>query len=181
MIRIGRFELAGRVFLAPMAGVTDAAMRRDRGTAFGASAAVGEMIAAAGSRAGTGRRACAWPARPSEQRPDIVQIAACDPESAARAAAESAVAAGADWIDLNMGCPCKRVTGGLAGAALMRDLDLARRIVAAAVGAASVPVSVKMRLGWDECLAECAGARARRGRGGRGAPHRSRPHAPAIL
>ena len=131
-----------------MAGVTDAAMRCIA-LRFGATAAVGEMIAAAGLARGDRETRMRLARSKSEQGPDIVQIAACDPESAARAARETA-GAGAEWIDLNMGCPCKRVTGGLAGAALMRDLDLARRIVAAAVSAAKVPVSVKMRLGWDE-------------------------------
>ncbi len=147
-IRVGRFTLHGGCFLAPMAGVTDAAVRRIA-LRFGASAAVGEMVAAAGLARGDRETRMRLARSASKGGPDIVQIAACDPESAARAA-KSAVAAGADWIDLNMGCPCKRVTGGLAGAALMRDLDLARRIVAAAVGAAGGPVSVKMRLGWDE-------------------------------
>ncbi|ARN83245.1 tRNA dihydrouridine synthase DusB [Methylocystis bryophila] len=147
-MRVGRFELSGRAFLAPMAGVTDASMR---GVAlrFGATAVVGEMVAAAGLARGDRETRTRLARSRSEGGPDIVQIAACDPEGAARAAG-GAVEAGAEWIDLNMGCPCKRVTGGLAGAALMRDLDLARRIVAAAVEAARVPVSVKMRLGWDE-------------------------------
>ena len=147
-IRVGRFELSGRAFLAPMAGVTDAAMRRIA-LRFGATAAVGEMIAAAGLARGDRETRMRLARSKSEYGPDIVQIAACDPEGAARGA-RGAVEAGAEWIDLNMGCPCKRVTGGLAGAALMRDRDLARRIVAAAVEAAKVPVSVKMRLGWDE-------------------------------
>ena len=147
-IRVGPFELAGRAFLAPMAGVTDAGMRRIA-LRFGATAAVGEMIAAAGLARGDRETRMRLARSKSEPGPGIVQIAACDPESAARAARET-TEAGAEWIDLNMGCPCKRVTGGLAGAALMRDLDLARRIVAAAVAAAKVPVSVKMRLGWDE-------------------------------
>ena len=147
-IRVGRFALSGRAFLAPMAGVTDAAMRRIA-LRFGATAAVGEMIAAAGLARGDRETRMRLARSKSQQGPDIVQIAACDPEGAARAA-RGAVEAGAEWIDLNMGCPCKRVTGGLAGAALMRDPGLARRIVAAAVEAAGAPVSVKMRLGWDE-------------------------------
>ena len=147
-IRVGGFTLSGRAFLAPMAGVTDAAMRRIA-LRFGATAAVGEMVAAAGLARGDRETRMRLARSKSEQGPDIVQIAACDPEGALRAA-RGALEAGAEWIDLNMGCPCKRVTGGLAGAALMRDLDLARRIVAAAVAAAKVPVSVKMRLGWDE-------------------------------
>lgn len=81
--------------------------------------------------------------------PAIVQIAARDPYwfgEGARIAAD----AGADSLDINFGCPAKKVTGGAGGAALMRDLDHARRCVAAVVAASGKPVSVKMRLGWDE-------------------------------
>ena len=147
-MRVGRFALSGKAFLAPMAGVTDAAMRRIA-LRFGATAAIGEMVAAAGLARGDRETRMRLERSKAERGLDIVQIAACDPEGAA-GAARSAAETGAEWIDLNMGCPCKRVTGGLAGAALMRDPDLARRIVAAAVEAAKVPVSVKMRLGWDE-------------------------------
>ncbi|MBM3624933.1 MAG: tRNA dihydrouridine synthase DusB, partial [Alphaproteobacteria bacterium] len=72
-------------------------------------------------------------------------------------AARCAEAAGAEWIDINMGCPCKRVTGGLAGAALMRDLDQAARLISAAREAICVPLSVKMRLGWDDSSRNAAG------------------------
>lgn len=81
--------------------------------------------------------------------PAIVQIAARDPHWFAEGA-RIAVDAGADALDINFGCPAKKVTGGAGGAALMRDLDHARRCVAAVVAATSKPVSVKMRLGWDE-------------------------------
>ncbi len=78
-----------------------------------------------------------------------MQIAGCRPELVAEAT-RAAVALGADAIDLNMGCPARKVVGGLAGSALMRDLDAAVAIIRAAVAAADVPVTVKMRLGWDE-------------------------------
>ena len=81
--------------------------------------------------------------------PHVVQLAGCDPYWIGEAA-RVAEANGAAVIDINMGCPAKKVTGGYAGSALMRDLDLARRLVFAAVSACSVPVTVKMRLGWDE-------------------------------
>ena len=78
----------------------------------------------------------------------VVQIAGCRPERLAEGA-RRAEAAGAAMIDINMGCPAKRVTGGFAGSALMRDLDLAVGLIRAVVGAVKIPVSVKMRLGWD--------------------------------
>jgi tRNA-dihydrouridine synthase B len=80
--------------------------------------------------------------------PHVVQLAGCDPRWMGEAV-RAAEAAGARIIDINMGCPAKRVTGGYAGSALMRDLDQAARIIAATVAAATVPVTVKMRLGWD--------------------------------
>jgi nifR3 family TIM-barrel protein len=148
-IQIGAARLSGRAFLAPMAGVTDFAMRRIA-ERHGASATVSEMIAGAGVQRGdreTAHRLRASGA--SGAAPRVVQIAARDVEGIA-AAARCAEAAGADWVDINMGCPCKRVTGGLAGAALMRDLDQAVRLIAAVRAAVAIPVTVKMRLGWDD-------------------------------
>lgn len=151
-LRIGLLHLDGRALLAPMAGVTDLAMRRIA-LRFGASAAVGEMV---------GADALARGDREARQRLEgggvathIVQIAARDVDGIAEAA-RRAEDAGAKLIDINMGCPCKRVTGGLAGAALMRDLPLAGALVRAAVGAVHVPVSVKMRLGWDDASRNAA-------------------------
>ena len=84
--------------------------------------------------------------------PHVVQIAGCRAEALAEGA-RIAEASGAVAIDINMGCPAKKVTGGLAGSALMRDLDAATRLIAATVAAVNVPVTVKMRLGWDTgCL-----------------------------
>lgn len=157
-LHIGRVRLSGCAVLAPMAGVTDPAMRRIA-ERFGASAAVSEMIAAAGVARGDRETAlrlsgASQPPRQEmrqEERvaPRVIQIAARD-SAEIGVAARHAEAAGADWIDINMGCPCKRVTGGLAGAALMRDLDQAVALIAACVDAVGVPVSVKMRLGWDD-------------------------------
>lgn len=163
-MRIGSLHLDGRALLAPMAGVTDLAMRRVA-LRFGASAAVSEMVGASALARGEPE---------ARQRLDgegvaahIVQIAARDVEGIAEVA-RRAEGAGAKMIDINMGCPCKRVTGGLAGAALMRDPSLAGALVRAAVNAVQVPVSVKMRLGWDDTsrnaaelarIAESEGAR----------------------
>ena len=122
-LSIGGLALTGHALLAPMAGVTDPTMRRIA-SRLGASATVSEMVTAAGVARGD-RETSMRLARAGEG-PRVIQIAAREPEEMA-AAARSAEAAGADWIDINMGCPCKRVTGGLAGAALMRDLDQAAR------------------------------------------------------
>jgi nifR3 family TIM-barrel protein len=81
--------------------------------------------------------------------PHIVQLAGCEPHWMGEAA-RLAEANGADVIDINMGCPAKRVTGGYAGSALMRNLDHALSLIEATVGAVSIPVTVKMRLGWDD-------------------------------
>jgi nifR3 family TIM-barrel protein len=132
-----------------MAGVTDPAMRRIA-ERYGASVTVCEMITAAGVARGDRETALRLGfSGDTNSAPRVIQIAARDPEEIG-AAARHAEAAGADWIDINMGCPCKRVTGGLAGAALMRDLDQATALIAAARAATRRPVSVKMRLGWDE-------------------------------
>jgi tRNA-dihydrouridine synthase B len=144
-LHVGALTFAGRALLAPMAGVTDAAMRRIA-ERFGASATVSEMVTAEGMARGD-RETRLRLAGDGERR--IVQIAARDPLGIADAV-RYAENSGAQLIDINMGCPCKRVTGGLAGSALMRDVDLAASLVAAAVRAATVPVSVKMRLGWDD-------------------------------
>lgn len=145
-MRIGGFALSGRALLAPMAGVTDPAMRRIA-RRLGASATISEMISATGvarrDRETALRLGCAG------EGPRVIQIAAREPFDIA-AAARCAEDSGADWVDINMGCPCKRVTGGLAGAALMRDLDQAARLIAAARSAIRIPLSVKMRLGWDD-------------------------------
>jgi nifR3 family TIM-barrel protein len=143
---VGGLSLSGRALLAPMAGVTDPEMR-SIAERFGASATVSEMITAAGVARDDKETRLRLSGEGSRLR--VVQIAARDAEGIALAA-RRAVDCGAHWIDINMGCPCKRVTGGLAGSALMRDLDHASRLIAAAVAAVATPVTVKMRLGWDD-------------------------------
>ncbi|PXW66925.1 tRNA dihydrouridine synthase DusB [Methylobacterium sp. B4] len=139
-------EAAGPpVLLAPLSGVTDLHMRRlARG--LGASAVVSEMVAAAELAKGDAESRVR--AEGAAVSPHVVQLAGCAPEPMAEAA-RIAVANGADAIDVNMGCPAKTVTGGESGSALMRDLDHAARLLAAVRGAVTVPVTVKMRLGWD--------------------------------
>ena len=147
MFRVGDVQIAAPVFLAPMSGVTDAPFRREADK-FGAPAVVTEMVAGAELARETEefvRRA----APHNGSGPFIVQLAGREPEWM-RIGAELAEAAGADIIDINMGCPAKKVTGGQSGCALMREPELARRLIAATVAGTQRPVTVKMRLGWDD-------------------------------
>ena len=89
--------------------------------------------------------------------------------------------AGADIIDFNMGCPAKEVTGALSGSALMREPELAARLIEAAVNATIAPVTLKMRLGWDDNRPQCARDRGAGRTAGRQGHHRAWPHPPAIL
>jgi tRNA-dihydrouridine synthase B len=145
---VGPLRIQSRALLAPMAGVTDLGMRR-LALRFGAGLAASEMLAADLYAQGDQGNLCRA-AAPGHGL-HAVQIAGCAPALLAEAA-RRAEAEGADLIDINMGCPAKRVTGGLAGSALMRDLDLAVALIRATLAAVKVPVSVKMRLGWDETL-----------------------------
>ncbi len=138
------------VLLAPMAGITDAPFR-DVVAGFGAGLVVSEMIASGEYLTGRpGAREKA--ALGLGQARTSVQIAGREAAPMAEAARRVA-GMGARIIDINMGCPAKRVTGGLSGSALMRDLDHATRLIEAVVGAVDVPVTLKCRLGWDgSCL-----------------------------
>jgi tRNA-dihydrouridine synthase B len=143
---VGGVVLRNRVFLAPMSGITDEPFRR-RAYGHGAGLVVSEMVASgelAKGRQGTGLRI-----RHSGLPVHMVQLAGREAHHMAEAA-RIAAGEGADIIDINMGCPAKKVTGGYSGSALMRDLDHAVSLIDAVVGAVEVPVTVKMRLGWDE-------------------------------
>ena len=128
-----------------MSGVTDLGMRR-LAQRFGASLTVSEMVDADFLAAGDA--ASAVKADGAGIACHVVQIAGCEAQRLAEAA-RIAEAQGAAVVDINMGCPAKKVVGGLAGSALMRDLDHAVTLVRAVVAAVRVPVTVKMRLGWD--------------------------------
>lgn len=134
------------VALAPMSGITDVIFRRIA-LRFGADIVVSEMVAAHGLV--RGEEEARLRSEGHGVAPHVVQLAGRDPGWMAEAA-RLAEGAGADVIDINMGCPAKKVTGGLAGSALMREPELALRIIEAVVASAKVPVTVKMRLGWDE-------------------------------
>jgi nifR3 family TIM-barrel protein len=146
MIRIGNEILPGRALLAPMSGVTDHIFRRIA-RRFGASLVVSEMVAS--DHYARGLEETRLRAEGGGIAQHVVQLAGCQPHWMAEAA-RLAEASGAAIIDINMGCPAKRVTGGYAGSALMRDLDHAARLIEATVSAVKVPVTLKMRLGWDD-------------------------------
>nr|WP_192895648.1 tRNA dihydrouridine synthase DusB [Arsenicitalea aurantiaca] len=143
---IGRHTLANRALLAPMAGITDAPMRQ-LAEHYGAGLVVSEMIASAAL--GTGHADMVRKLGKSGQLPHVVQLAGCEAQWLVRGA-EIAADAGADIIDINLGCPSKRVTNGYAGSALMRVPDQALALIEAVVKATALPVTVKMRLGWDD-------------------------------
>ncbi len=145
-LSIGGQAIRNRAFLAPMAGITDRPMR-ELAARYGAGLVVSEMIASAALS--TGHHDMVRKMTPSAGLPHMVQLAGCEAEWMARAA-KIAEDAGADIIDINFGCPAKRVTNGYAGSALMRVPDLAQSLVEAVAGATSLPVTVKMRLGWDD-------------------------------
>jgi nifR3 family TIM-barrel protein len=165
-LRIGDTVGPGRVWIAPMTGVSDLPFRQVA-TRLGAAYVATEMVACA--ELARGRPDMVRRAAVGEGMPlTVVQLLGADAEMIA-AGARTAEAAGADIIDLNLGCPAKEVTGAACGAALMRDLDHAERLIAAAVEATLRPVTVKMRLGWDTASrnapelarrAEAAGAAA---------------------
>ena len=177
-LQIGDVTVPGRVLVAPMTGISDLPFRR-AASRQGAAYVATEMVA------------CAELAR---GRPDVVRRAAVGEglpltviqlvgrEAGMMAAgARMAEKAGADLIDINMGCPAKEVTGIASGSALMRDLDLAERLIRATVEATSRPVTLKMRLGWDAasiCAAELAARAEAAGVVGRDRP---RPHPVPVL
>jgi len=145
-LRIGPVALDGRVVLAPMSGITDAGFRRVA-LRHGASLAVSEMVAS--DQFVRGAAEAVLRAEGDGIAVHAVQLAGCQPGWMGEAA-RLAEGAGAALIDINMGCPAKRVTGGYAGSALMRDLDHAMTLIDATVSAVTIPVTVKMRLGWDD-------------------------------
>lgn len=145
-LSVGGVTIRNRVFLAPMSGVTDEAFRT-RAYAHGAGLVVSEMVAS--GELAKGRGSSGFRIRHSGLPLHMVQLAGREAAHMAEGA-RIAVGEGADVIDINMGCPAKKVTGGYAGSALMRDLDFALTLVDAVVEAVDVPVTLKMRLGWDD-------------------------------
>ncbi|GAA3073663.1 tRNA dihydrouridine synthase DusB [Rhizobium viscosum] len=144
--RIGPVPVRNRVVLAPMSGVTDMPFR-ELAWRHGAGLVVTEMVA---SRELVNDTAESWARlRAAGFRPHMVQLAGREAHWMAEAA-KIAADHGADIIDINMGCPAKKVIGGYSGSALMRDPDHALELIEATVKAVDIPVTLKMRLGWDE-------------------------------
>ena len=146
-IEIGPVPIAEPVFLAPMSGVSDLPFRRVV-KGFGAGLVVSEMIASEAMIRET-RRSLVMAKSEAEEQPMAVQLAGCEPQVIAEAAKLNADR-GARIIDINFGCPVKKVVNGHAGSALMRDELHAARILEATVNAVDLPVTLKMRTGWDD-------------------------------
>jgi nifR3 family TIM-barrel protein len=145
-LSIGPIALANPAILAPMSGITDAPYRR-LATRLGAGLVVSEMTACAALV--RGRPEAHLRLEGQGTGIHVVQLAGCEARWMAEGA-RIATAAGADVIDINMGCPARNVTNGQSGSALMRNLDHAMSLIEATLGATHLPVTLKMRLGWDE-------------------------------
>lgn len=151
-MRIGSYQLKNRVLLAPMAGITDQPFRRICAR-YGAGLTYSEMMSA---------NPQVWHTEKSKLRLshhqdagiNAVQIAGADPDEMAQAAQVN-VEYGAQIIDINMGCPAKKVNRRMAGSALLQYPDLVRRILEAVVNAVNVPVTLKIRTGWDRKNRNC--------------------------
>jgi tRNA-dihydrouridine synthase B len=146
VIKVGSIELAGNVILAPMSGVTDMPFRR-LVKAMGAGLVVSEMIASQ-AMIRENRQTLLMAKNTPEEFPMAVQLAGCEPAVMAEAARLNEDR-GAALIDINFGCPVKKVVNGHAGSALMRDEVHAARILDATVKAVKLPVTLKMRMGWN--------------------------------
>ncbi len=146
VLAVGDVQIANNVLLAPMSGVTDAPFRR-LCAELGAGLVISEMTAS--DDLAQGRPMSVLRCEASGIGPHVVQLAGCETHWMAEGA-RIAESVGADIIDINMGCPARHVTGGQSGSALMRDLDHALRLIDATVAAVKIPVTLKMRLGWDE-------------------------------
>lgn len=145
-IRVGPLTLDNPVIMAPMTGVSDLPFRRIT-QKLGAGLVVSEMVASAelvAERPDVVRRA-----EGADLTPFVIQLVGCEPQWMAEGA-RIAESRGADIVDINMGCPSREVTGKASGSALMRDLDQALTLIEATVKAVRVPVTLKMRLGWDD-------------------------------
>ncbi len=150
-IKIGSMIVPGRVYVPPMAGITDIVFRRivrhvDKGCLMST-----EMVSSKGL---VHRPECRIMDLDANENPIGIQIFGHEPDIMA-AAAQLAEAKGADFVDINMGCPVPKITNGKDGCALMREPDLAREIVTTMVGTVKIPVTVKFRLGWDDNSRNC--------------------------
>lgn len=146
-MKIGNVEIKGMAALAPMAGVTDRAFR-ELCVSFGASYVVGEMVSAKGISFNS-ERSKELMLLSDEERPAAVQLFGSEPQTVAEAAI-TAMEYKPDIIDINMGCPAPKISGNGSGSALMKNPDLCGEIVQAVCKAVDVPITVKIRKGWDD-------------------------------
>ncbi len=146
-LQIGKHRLDSRVLVAPMSGITDLPFRRILQD-FQPGLVVSEMVASEGFSRGKGEGAVRS-AGVGDIFPLVIQLVGRDPYWMGEGA-KHAQAAGADIIDINMGCPARKVVGGQSGSALMREPELAMEIIAAVLASTSKPVTLKMRLGWND-------------------------------
>lgn len=146
-MKIGNFEINGYAALAPMAGVADRAFR-ELCIDFGAAYVVSEMVSSKGLTMHD-RKSDSLMTLGEKEKPAAVQIFGCDPETMAEAA-KKAEQTGCCAIDINMGCPAPKIAGNGGGSALMKDPELAARITEKCVAAVEIPVTVKIRTGWDD-------------------------------
>lgn len=152
-MQIGNVTLAGRMVLAPMAGVTDRAFRqicREHGAAL----TVTEMVSAKALTYGD-KKTPKLLSLAENEHPAAAQIFGHEPETMAEGAKIAREVSGCDMIDINMGCPAPKIAGNGDGSALMRDPALAARVIEAVARAVDVPVTVKFRKGWDEKSVNC--------------------------
>ena len=149
---LGDVEIPGRLVLAPMAGVSVQAFRR-QGRRYGAGLVCSEMVSVAGIQHGN-ERTLGYLRVASDEHPLAIQIFGSDPAAMAEAA-RMVAAAGADIVDINFGCPVRKVTKTGAGASMLADPDQACRLVEAVAGASPLPVSVKMRRGVENGSRAC--------------------------
>lgn len=147
MLKIGNVDINGRAFLAPMAGVADRAFR-ELCTGYGAAYAVSEMISSKGLSMGS-EKSAQLSYLSEKERPAGVQIFGSDPKIMAESV-EEVMKARPEIIDINMGCPAPKIVNNGDGSALMKNPKLAEEIVKAVVKVSPVPVTVKIRAGWDE-------------------------------
>lgn len=152
-MQIGSVTLAGRMVLAPMAGVTDRAFRQIC-CEQGAALTVTEMVSAKALTYGD-KKTPGLLALGVDEHPAAAQIFGHEPETMAEGAKIAREISGCDIIDINMGCPAPKIAGNGDGSALMRDPALAARVIEAVANAVDVPVTVKFRKGWDEKSVNC--------------------------
>ena len=149
MLKIGKFEIKNGLVLAPMAGITDVSFRK-LCIRYGAGLTVSEMISAKGVYY-KDKKTAALAASSDGESPFAVQLFGSDPEIMGIAAEQLlSINPAIDIFDINMGCPMPKITGNGDGSALMKNPELAGKVVKAVVNATNAPVTVKMRTGWDE-------------------------------